>query len=75
MCPSAQFFEVDLPQVSKKKIDLVDAVIPDKEKVNSSARDGTMGCCDVLQTPRMHTSSLDLHSELCSGTGAQQLQR
>ena len=28
-----QFFEVDLPQVSQKKIELVDAVIPDKEKV------------------------------------------
>ena len=28
-----QFFEVDLPQVSQKKIDLVDAVIPDKQKV------------------------------------------
>ena len=28
-----QFFEVDLPQVSEKKIDLVDAVIPDKQKV------------------------------------------
>ncbi|CAL5223896.1 g6492 [Coccomyxa viridis] len=29
---STQFFEVDLPQVSQKKIDLVDAVIPDKQK-------------------------------------------
>ena len=29
-----QFYEVDLPQVSQKKIDLVDAVIPDKEKVS-----------------------------------------
>lgn len=28
-----QFYEVDLPQVSEKKIELVDAVIPDKEKV------------------------------------------
>ena len=28
-----QFFEVDLPKVSQKKIDLVDAVIPDKQKV------------------------------------------
>lgn len=28
-----QFFEVDLPQVSEKKISLVDAVIPDKAKV------------------------------------------
>ena len=32
-----QFFEVDLPQVSQKKIELVDAVIPDKEKVLSES--------------------------------------
>ena len=30
-----QFFEVDLPQVSQKKVDLVDAVIPDKQKVSA----------------------------------------
>ena len=28
-----QFYEVDLPQVSEKKIALVDAVIPDTERV------------------------------------------
>ena len=28
-----QFFEVDMPKVSQMKIDLVKAVIPDKDKV------------------------------------------
>lgn len=39
-----QFYEADLPKVSQKKIDLVNAVIPDKEKVR----------CRVLTDPH-HT--------------------
>ena len=32
-----QFYEVDLPSVSEKKIKLVEAVIPDKDKVSICA--------------------------------------
>ena len=40
-----QFYEVDMPKVSQKKIDLVKAVIPDKDKV----------CCRALIVPQhMH---------------------
>ena len=34
---SVQFYEVDLPPVSEKKIKLVNAVIPDKKKVSTCA--------------------------------------
>ena len=38
---------MDLPQVSQKKIDLVDAVIPDKEKVSHLAKP----CFGVRKVP------------------------
>ena len=34
---SVQFYEVDLPPVSEKKIKLVNAVIPDEKKVSACA--------------------------------------
>ena len=35
--PSVQFYEVDLPPVSEKKIKLVNAVIPDEKRVSPCA--------------------------------------
>ena len=43
-----QFFEVDLPPVSEAKVELVDAVIPDKVKVRTEYENtSTMHSCSL----------------------------
>ena len=65
-----QFFEVDLPQVSQKKIELVDAVIPDKEKVLSESSLSFSSVleawvCSALMTILLsHTAAAQWHDAL-----------
>lgn len=59
VCVAAQFFEVDLPEVLERKMKMVDAVLPDKQKVSpavlhcflvTQALNFRHPCCDAAVT-------------------------
>lgn len=60
MWSTVQFYEVDLPQVSEKKIALVDAVIPDTERVGRPSHSPSLHTCRGKD--RLHTVNLPMHS-------------
>ena len=73
---AAQFFEVDLPVVLERKMKMVDAVLPDKQKVSpavshcflvTQALDFRHPCCNaaVTRCRLIHTAVLWLPHFLC----------